>query len=287
MIYILALKSNALAISTPKANNPNSNLISAQLNHPYSHLPHLSHNLFLQYPYNNWPFPSIINSKFPHFKILPTMQYSNVNPPLPPFNHPPPLPPIHLPPPLPRSPPPWAPPGHTNYNLTPGHPPNATSPSEQNSSTDRSLCNGKNLTASRLHFNPLSDEMKDTFVELNDTLNNCEYYDEDDIIKLCNNNEKKLSFLNLNINGLFNKQEEFQSLLERLKLRFDIIAVSETHLNATSEKYTNIDGYKAVFNSRKSKGWGGVAIFIRSDITFIPRPDLSVFIEGIYESLFV
>ena len=129
--------------------------------------------------------------------------------------------------------------------------------------------------------------MKDTFVELNDTLNNCEYYDEDDIIKLCNNNEKKLSFLNLNINGLFNKQEEFQSLLERLKLRFDIIAVSETHLNATSEKYTNIDGYKAVFNSRKSKGWGGVAIFIRSDITFIPRPDLSVFIEGIYESLFV
>ena len=145
---------------------------------------------------------------------------------------------------------------------------------------------GQYLEASQLLFNPLSDEFKETFVELNETLNNCKFYVENEISNMSKENEKNLSIFSININGLHNKQDDLQALLERLKLKFDIIAISETHLNITSEKYTNLDGYKSVFNSRKLRGWGGVAIFVRSNLTFIPRPDLNLFIEGIYESVF-
>ena len=75
--------------------------------------------------------------------------------------------------------------------------------------------------------------------------------------------------------------------MERLKFKFDIIAVSETHLNATSEKFANINGYKSLFNSRELKGWGGVGLFVRSEMVFLPRPDINILIEGIFESIFV
>ena len=48
-----------------------------------------------------------------------------------------------------------------------------------------------------------------------------------------------------------------------------------------------MEKYKGIFNSRKLRGWGGVALLIRSDLTFIPRPDLSLFKEGVLESVFI
>ena len=57
-------------------------------------------------------------------------------------------------------------------------------------------------------------------------------------------------------------------------------------MNKTSEKCTKIEGYNALFNSRESKGWGGVALFLKLGITYIPRPDISLFFEGVFESVF-
>ena len=98
---------------------------------------------------------------------------------------------------------------------------------------------------------------------------------------------KDLSFLSININGLLNKLEDLQSLLVPIKFKFDIIAISETHLNITSEKFANMNGYKSLFNSRKLNGWGGVDLFVRSDLVFIPKPDITILIEGTFESVFV
>ena len=128
--------------------------------------------------------------------------------------------------------------------------------------------------------------MKETFTDLNNALNNCKYYNECEFSNIGANHSKDLSLLSMNINGLLGKQDDLLTLLKQLKLKFDIIAVSETHLNETSEKYMRIDNYNALFNSRKFKGWGGVALFIRSNLTFIPRPDINIFIEGIFESVF-
>merc|ERR1739838_322599 len=42
-----------------------------------------------------------------------------------------------------------------------------------------------------------------------------------------------------------------------------------------------------VTNSRECKNWGGVAIYLRPDLTFIRRTDIDIFEEGVFESVFV
>jgi exonuclease III len=75
--------------------------------------------------------------------------------------------------------------------------------------------------------------------------------------------------------------------LETLKFDFDIIGITETHLNGVSEKLATLKDYNFVTNSRKCKNWGRVAIYLRPDLTYIHRTDIDVFEEGVFESIFV
>ena len=59
---------------------------------------------------------------------------------------------------------------------------------------------------SPLPFNPLSEEMKETFTELNKAIQNCKYYNEEEFVSTRKNSDKDLSFLSMNINGFQNKQ---------------------------------------------------------------------------------
>ena len=58
--------------------------------------------------------------------------------------------------------------------------------------------------ASQLLFNPLCDELKDTLVDLNRTIGNCKYYDEEQFDKMNKDFTRKhgglLSMLCLNVN---------------------------------------------------------------------------------------
>ena len=83
--------------------------------------------------------------------------------------------------------------------------------------------------AKQLLFNPLDEELSETLVDLARTIGGCQYYDENQFIRMSEGflgkNGTELSLLCLNINGLPNKKDEFELLQETLNLKFDIIVL--------------------------------------------------------------
>ena len=74
---------------------------------------------------------------------------------------------------------------------------------------------------------------------------------------------------------------------ETFNCKFDVIGLTETHLNEVSAKHVTLEDYTLVSNSRSKRNWGGVAIYLRAGITFKRRTDIDVFEEGVLESIFV
>ena len=75
--------------------------------------------------------------------------------------------------------------------------------------------------------------------------------------------------------------------LRRWGVKWDVVGLAETWLDEESEKALTMRGYQAVCASRKNKAGGGVALLIRDGLVFKERPDLSTFIEGVFESVFI
>ena len=81
--------------------------------------------------------------------------------------------------------------------------------------------------------------------------------------------------------------ELLEGEMRRWGLAWDAVGLAETWLDAESEKRVGLSGYGVVCASRKEKGGGGVAVFIRDGLTYRERPDLGTFTEGVFESVFV
>ena len=62
---------------------------------------------------------------------------------------------------------------------------------------------------------------------------------------------------------------------------------SDHNSDNTFKSLCHIPGYQFVFKNRENRTKGGVAIYIRNNHTFKTRDDLSIFIEGEYETIFV
>ena len=111
-----------------------------------------------------------------------------------------------------------------------------------------------------MKFNPLDEEIKETLADLEGALCGCKYYVENQFHKFkeqfCKNYNKQLSLLCFNINGLPKKKDELEIFLETLEFDFDILGITETHLNGVSEKLATLKDYNFVTNSRKCKKWG-------------------------------
>ena len=97
--------------------------------------------------------------------------------------------------------------------------------------------------------------------------------------------------MSLNIQSLPTKFNEFSPFINELffqKCAPDIIALQELwQLNDAS--IYKLNGYqKLVFKSRAAKiQGGGVGLYIKNDIKYLMRPDLSIFIDKVFESLFI
>ena len=70
-------------------------------------------------------------------------------------------------------------------------------------------------------------------------------------------------------------------------MQWDVVGLVETWLDEESEKSVALEGYRAVFASRKERSGGGVALLVKDGLTYRERPDLGVFEEGVFESVFV
>ena len=92
----------------------------------------------------------------------------------------------------------------------------------------------------------------------------------------------------LNINGLINKLEEVRILLR--ESRFDLFAVTETHLNEEdhNDEDLEIDNYFFFRKDRKTNSWGGVLVYYKSNLIIneieVDTNIESLWMEGIVNS---
>ena len=92
--------------------------------------------------------------------------------------------------------------------------------------------------------------------------------------------KRGLHLLHLNINSLLSKIEELREMAK--VTRAAIIGISESKLDdSVLDGEVNIEGYDIVRSDRNRHG-GGVACYIRSDISFNVRTDFSADIENIF-----
>ena len=115
-----------------------------------------------------------------------------------------------------------------------------------------------------------------------------------------------LRIFHMNMDNLTTKFDAFSTLTTKQLVDsnstpfFDIIAVSETHLRSESgvansnslsdeEIKSSLDGFGFHGKSRKNMRKGGIGFFVKNDIfdNFTVEESLSVFHEGIFESLFI
>lgn len=104
---------------------------------------------------------------------------------------------------------------------------------------------------------------------------NCKYYDIDTLNSEFQKNNH-ISFLHLNIRSLTKHFDNFQELLNSLKIRFKIIALTETRLitNSIARHNLCLDGYSLVSNSTEASA-GGTAIYVCNSLSYRYRQDLS------------
>ena len=125
----------------------------------------------------------------------------------------------------------------------------------------------------------------------NHVLNSCSYYAPHEVIT---NNDSlgidSLSTLGLNIRGLNSGFTDLKLLLLDDNLpRYDIIGLTEIHTIQDDFDYS-LEGYHKLEKHTRpvgDDGWGGVGIYLNSSIPFKKRPDLSVFIPHIIETVFI
>ena len=98
----------------------------------------------------------------------------------------------------------------------------------------------------------------------------------------------KFSCMHLNIRSLpdtFDKLKKFLTNLDNEKIQFDAILLCETFLTDTNHDLFNIPGYTFISRHRNHYRQGGVGIYIKNNIHFLIRDDLSIFIEKSFETL--
>lgn len=150
-----------------------------------------------------------------------------------------------------------------------------------------------------LYFNPfthddkvnLNDEYIDPDVNFYNTIINhkCSYYIEDQLNKAIDeiSDINLFSIFHLNCRSMSKNYSTLSQYLKCINHQFSIIAVSETWLSNETEDIFPLDNYTTVFKSRHSNRGGGVGFYIRNDINFKIREDISIFEDNLYETLFV
>jgi hypothetical protein len=118
----------------------------------------------------------------------------------------------------------------------------------------------------------------------------CRYIAPDEIPNLCEHYTHPLRILHVNIRSLRANYDELLNLIasyEESNRALHVLLLCETALNDANTVLFGIPGFDAVYANRKSHQRGGVAIYVRKGLNFTQRPDLSIFSEGKFETIFI
>ena len=125
----------------------------------------------------------------------------------------------------------------------------------------------------------------------NNNIYTCKYLTDDDFnsqysLNSSTPNSKLLSLIHLNVRSFHSKFVTFENLLDNLKEKFDVIAISETWFTSdTPHSLFNLDGYTLHYASRKNKQGGGVALYISNHLHC--KSTRVYCVENMYESIFI
>ncbi|ELU13110.1 hypothetical protein CAPTEDRAFT_194072, partial [Capitella teleta] len=118
----------------------------------------------------------------------------------------------------------------------------------------------------------------------------CRYIAPEEIPNLCEHYTHPLRALHVNIRSLRANYDELLNLIasyEESNRALHVLLLCETALNDANTVLFGIPGFDAVYANRKSHQRGGVAIYVRKGLNFTQRPDLSIFSEGKFETIFI
>ena len=105
-------------------------------------------------------------------------------------------------------------------------------------------------------------------------------------IETLKNHQKYTSIAHINYQSILSTFHEFAVMLKSCE--FDIISLSETWLTNNQHQldYVNIAGYESIFKHGKVKKGGDVGFYIKENISFKKRNDLTKNIENM-EVMFI
>ena len=154
---------------------------------------------------------------------------------------------------------------------------------ENNSSSICKLCQNKlhdNLDNVWVEFPFDDDFFRDKETASFDEKINDEAYKTDPVASWKAFSKRGLHLIHLNINSLLSKIDELREIAK--KTRATVIGITESKLDGSVlDGEINIDGYELVRSDQNRHG-GGVACYIRNDISFNIRGDFSSEIENIF-----
>jgi len=130
----------------------------------------------------------------------------------------------------------------------------------------------------------------DDEIQNNISISDTTYIDIENINISPVHSKPKYSCLHLNIQSLpakFDSLKELLITLQENKIHIDFIMLCETFLTDNNMHLFNIPGYNLVTQNRANLSRGGVALYINANYNYKIRPDISINVEGQFESIFV
>ena len=123
----------------------------------------------------------------------------------------------------------------------------------------------------------------------NENLPNCKYRDISYFSNLdVELKSKCLSFFHLNINSLSKNFDNFNHLINKLKLEFDILGISESRILKSQSLNTNVSLQNYVIEQTPTESTaGGALLYINKRHSYKTCPDLTIYKPKKLESIFV
>ena len=121
--------------------------------------------------------------------------------------------------------------------------------------------------------------------------NSCNYHTPNEFAQMLRHHNTHASLFCLNCrssNAHWDPLQELFLSMSTTKFQFDFIGLTEVFTICDDVNY-KLNGYHDLqFNTRPDTddGHGGVALYIKDNLTYVKRDDLSIFIPHVFESIF-
>ena len=142
------------------------------------------------------------------------------------------------------------------------------------------MCDRINNWINELNYKTIDDNNEANSINRN-------YYTIEEFRDLSCDVSDSFSILHLNIHSIQLHIDEFRILLNSLKYKFSIIALSETKLNNEPSVNISLAGYRNPLHTFSEATKGGVRLYISEDLDFKPRNGLKIYESKMFESLFI